>query len=98
MQLLHGGITRTVAGYDDIPVVRLGQGEGRFTSDVCQVLYKGLEIPDPLFVACLSDDGVTWSLRSDKDLPNGGFDVGALAKTQGGGGHHNAAGFKARLL
>ena len=38
-----------------------------------------------------ADGKRVWSLRS----PNGqdGFDVGSLAKTLGGGGHHNAAGF-----
>jgi uncharacterized protein len=84
----------TFLGYENIPVVLLtGDGsEDRLTSDVCESLYTNL-FPDALFVACQTSDG-TWSLRSNKNHADGGFDVGALAKACGGGGHRNAAGFK----
>jgi oligoribonuclease NrnB/cAMP/cGMP phosphodiesterase (DHH superfamily) len=82
-----------VAGYS-VPVVRLNEdgSEDRLTSDVCMRLYADL-YPEALFVACITSDGKTYSLRSNKHNPGGGFDVGALAKSQGGGGHHNASGF-----
>ena len=49
-------------------------------------------------------DGITqFSLRSNKEAEGGGVDVSAIAKSHGGGGHRNAAGFqlpynRARLL
>jgi uncharacterized protein len=80
-------------GYMDIPIVFLeDRSEDRLTSDVCEELYKN-RFPKALFVVCQTSDG-TWSLRSNKDHSNGGFDVGALAKSKGGGGHRNASGFK----
>jgi hypothetical protein len=74
-----------------IPMVVLAEdgSENRLISDICAKLYKA--IPEAPFVACLSRSG-DWSLRSDKD--GGNFDVSAIAKVFGGGGHHNAAGFK----
>jgi nanoRNase/pAp phosphatase (c-di-AMP/oligoRNAs hydrolase) len=36
---------------------------------------------------------INWSLRSNED-----FDVSAIAKEFGGGGHKNAAGFETKLL
>lgn len=74
-----------------IPLVVLAKdgSEDRLTSDVGSYLYKSL--PKALFVACITSDG-SWSLRSDKHGNN--TDVGAIAKALGGGGHHNAAGFK----
>lgn len=77
----------------EIPVVALEQHEDRLTSDVCSKLYK--TYPDVPFVACISSDG-SWSLRSDRDGNN--TDVGAIAKALGGGGHHNAAGFRPKTL
>ncbi|EKU98153.1 putative DHD superfamily phosphohydrolase [Leptolyngbya sp. PCC 7375] len=81
-----------VAGHN-VPVVFLNPdgSEDRLVSDVCSKLYTDL-CPDNDFVACFTADKC-WSLRSDKRKPEGGFDVGALAKSMGGGGHHNAAGF-----
>lgn len=80
--------------YENIPIVLLaGDGsEDRLTSDICENLYTNL-FPNALFVACQTSDG-SWSLRSNKNNVDGGFDVGDLAKTQGGGGHKNAAGFR----
>ena len=63
--------------------------ENRMMSDICAKLYKN--IPEAPFVACVTADG-GWSLRSDKD--GGNFDVSAVAKFYGGGGHWNASGFK----
>lgn len=81
-----------VCGYN-VPLVRLKEdgSEDRLTSEICMDLYR--TYPDALFSACITSDG-SYSLRSDKHKPNGGFDVGALAKTQGGGGHRAAAGFR----
>lgn len=80
-----------VAGYGNIPFVRLAEdgSEDRLVSDICMKLYR--EFPHAYFVACLTSDG-SWSLRSDKRGNN--TDVGAIAKAQGGGGHVNASGFK----
>jgi uncharacterized protein len=76
---------------DSIPVVTLNQdgSEDRLVSDICSALYKSR--PDAPFVACITSTG-DWSLRSDKDGSN--FDVSAIAKMYGGGGHRNSAGFK----
>lgn len=82
-----------VAGYPYIPHVALEAEEDRLVSDICQELYTK-RYPNAPFVACLTSNG-TWSLRSNKNHPNGGFDVGSLAAKFGGGGHHNASGFKA---
>lgn len=50
------------------------------------------EVVTPPFAACYWDtpDGRVFSLRSR----NGGIDVSEVAKGYGGGGHHNAAGFR----
>jgi len=80
--------------HENVAIVLLaGDGsEDRLTSDICELLYTKL-FPKSPFVACQTSDR-TWSLRSNKNNPDSGFDVGALAKTKGGGGHRNAAGFK----
>jgi nanoRNase/pAp phosphatase (c-di-AMP/oligoRNAs hydrolase) len=66
---------------------------GQLTSELADYLldmeaYQGNQIG---FVAAYKDmsDRRLWSLRS-----RGDFDVGALAKGRGGGGHKNAAGFR----
>lgn len=76
-----------------VPVVFLAKdgSEDRLTSDICEELYKN-RFQEAAWVACITSNGA-WSLRSDKNKPDGGFDVGALAKSKGGGGHRNAAGF-----
>lgn len=74
-----------------VPVVELQPSEGRLTSVVCEILYK--QFPEAPFVAAytLQPDGlVNWSFRSDQNGAN--FDVSAIAKNWGGGGHHNSAG------
>jgi oligoribonuclease NrnB/cAMP/cGMP phosphodiesterase (DHH superfamily) len=81
---------RKVLGHD-IPAVELKPIEGRMTSVVCELLYK--QFPDAPFVACYipqPDGNQSWSFRSDKN--GGNFDVSAIAKQLGGGGHHNSAG------
>lgn len=57
-------------------------------SEVCALLLE--EYPDVAFVASYSANksGKTWQLRSLGD-----FDVSKIAKSHGGGGHKNAAGF-----
>lgn len=78
-----------VAGYNNIPYLELvTQDEQRLTSDICAAMYK--QFPEALFVACKCDN--KWSLRSDKHGNN--TDVGAIAKSMGGGGHHCASGFE----
>ncbi|MQF83135.1 phosphoesterase [SAR202 cluster bacterium AD-802-E10_MRT_200m] len=72
--------------------VVLAVNETQYHSDVAGELAKDTRYP---FGACFSvqDDGLkVWSLRSNRDL--GDFDVSAVAKLRGGGGHRNAAGFK----
>ena len=50
--------------------------------------------PDAPFAACIvrSHDGTTYSLRSMDDR----MDVSEIAKSYGGGGHRNAAGFRVK--
>ena len=78
-----------VAGYK-VPLVKLQPTEDRLVSEVCTVLYK--RFPAAPFTACLMSDGISYGLRSDKNGNN--TDVGAIAKSQGGGGHRNASGFQ----
>lgn len=59
---------------------------------MCNQLYSWLGNNKPAFAACYfirSDGKKQWSLRSI-----GNFDVSAIAKRHGGGGHKNAAGFE----
>ena len=72
--------------------VVLAVNETQHGSEVAGELAKNTRYP---FGACFSvqGDGLKiWSLRSDRNL--GDFDVSAVAKIRGGGGHRNAAGFK----
>lgn len=75
-----------------IPTVILLEDKSwdRLASDICSSLYK--KFPEELLVAVISFDEHKWSLRSDKDGNN--TDVSIIAKSYGGGGHRNAAGFK----
>lgn len=61
-----------------------------FVSETANQLLK--RNPDAPFAACVvrSYDGVTYSLRSADDR----LDVSEIAKSKGGGGHRNAAGFR----
>lgn len=72
-----------------IPIVRCEESEDRLVSDICSKLYRDL-FPDAQFVGCITSDG-KYSLRSNKNGSN--YDVSAIAKCYGGGGHRNAAGF-----
>lgn len=76
-----------------IPTVVLSPdgSEDRLTSEICAELYK--KFAGAPFVQCITSGG-TYSLRSDKNKTDGGFDVGAYAKERGGGGHKNAAGYR----
>lgn len=81
-----------------VPGVRLTPDQDYLTSDICQFLYSVLLDERAVkagsqFVCCVTSDG-TYSLRSDKNGSN--FDVGSLAKSLGGGGHFNAAGYRPR--
>lgn len=74
---------RMVIGGYDVPVANLPY---TMASDAAGQMAEG-----ELFAACYYDtpDGRVFSLRS-----RGDFDVSAIAKQYGGGGHKNAAGFK----
>ena len=74
------------------PHVVLAVNETQHYSEVAGELAKDTRYP---FGACffVRGDGLKiWSLRSDRSL--GDFDVSAIAKLRGGGGHRNAASFK----
>ena len=88
-------IKRRVAQAFEVTIdnhVILAVNETQHFSEVAGELAKDTRYP---FGACffVRDDGLKiWSLRSDRNL--GDFDVSAVAKQRGGGGHRNAAGFK----
>jgi len=64
-----------------------------FTSDVGHVLAKGSGTYGAMYKVSVEKEEVSWSLRSDGD-----YDVSAIAKKLGGGGHKNAAGFTQGLF
>ncbi len=73
-----------IAGFT-VPVVNVSDNISEVGNELCN------EFPEALFSASYCDraDGTrSYSLRS-----NGEFDVSAIAKQFGGGGHRNAAGF-----
>lgn len=77
-----------VAGYR-VPVAACSYD---FVSEVAhELLHRN---PDAPFAACIvrSFDGTTYSLRSMDDR----MDVSEVARSQGGGGHRNAAGFRVK--
>ena len=78
-------------GGHDVPVAACSYD---FVSETANQLL--LRNPGAPFAACLvrSFDGVTYSLRSMDDR----MDVSEIAKANGGGGHRNAAGFRAKIL
>ena len=76
-----------------IAIVRLEAEEGRFTSDICAEMYKTLNYP---FVGAINEFTGSFDLRSNSKTTN--FDVSAIAKTYGGGGHRNASGFPLSAL
>ncbi len=74
-----------------VPVVNTSY---EFSSDVGHELLKAY--PEAPFAACWSvdkDRRMRWSLRSEDSRT----DVSAIAKSFGGGGHRNAAGFEAAI-
>ncbi len=82
----------------NVLAVQLESGDVRLASDLCSVLYK--QNPEKDFVLTYSwNEGAKKfdvSLRSDKN--GNDFDVSAIAKTFGGGGHKNAAGCQVEKL
>ena len=78
-----------LVGFHCVPVVNCTV----FVSETC---HEMLELyPEAKFVAAYFDDRKgqrVWSLRSRKD-----FDVSAVAKSMGGGGHPQAAGFTVNI-
>jgi oligoribonuclease NrnB/cAMP/cGMP phosphodiesterase (DHH superfamily) len=75
-----------------VPCVKLETTqEEALKSGICEKLYTDPSMSHYPFVACLMKDEVSFTLRSSKQS---NFDVATLAKTVGGGGHPNAAGFK----
>lgn len=87
-QLALTATFESLAGYENIPIVRVTEQQSYLVSDVCHLLCR--KYPAAAFSAALID-GHKYSLRSDKDGLN--TDVSAIAKSFGGGGHKNAAGF-----
>lgn len=87
-ELLKQTTRRMVIGGVEVPVANLPY---TMSSDAAGSLAEG----EP-FAACYFDrpDARVFSLRSRGD---GGADVSEIAKTYGGGGHKNAAGFQAPL-
>lgn len=84
-EITHSAYLADICGHE-VPVVNCNQ----LISEVGNTLLE--MYPDSPFAACyfeLEPGVVTFSLRSRED-----FDVGELAKTFGGGGHPQAAGFK----
>jgi hypothetical protein len=79
-----------------IIVVEVPEKEGRLISDLCSYLYRNN--PESAFVVAYyySESDINLSFRSDKKGSN--FDVSAIAKSLGGGGHHNAAGALVQVL
>ena len=75
-----------IGGYE-VPVVNT---HPMFFSDVGHALSK-----DAPFAACYMDKSGSrlFSLRSNEN----GVDVSEIAKSYGGGGHQNAAGFEVQL-
>ncbi len=85
-----------IAEWSEGPVLVVN-APGQLTSELADYLlemerYQGNQV---LFVAAYKDmaDRRLWSLRS-----RGDFDVGAVGKARGGGGHKNAAGFRSAAI
>ncbi|MCD8487941.1 MAG: DHHA1 domain-containing protein [Desertifilum sp.] len=78
-----------LAGYQ-ILCVRLNPdgSEDRLASDIAMKVYR--DNPEVPFIAIVISTGA-YELRSDKHGTD--FDVSAIARMFGGGGHRNAAGF-----
>lgn len=78
----------TLAGYE-VPCVNASENISEIGNRLCQ------EYPEAAFSVSYCDrkDCRSWSLRSI-----GEFDVSAVAKLFGGGGHRNAAGFSTELF
>jgi len=79
-----------------ILTVEVPEKEGRLISDLCSYLYKNN--PQYAFIVAyiIKETGIELSFRSDKNGSN--FDVSAIAKFLGGGGHHNASGASVTTL
>ncbi len=79
--------TKTIGKFKNVPTAHAPYD---FTSDVASALLKAN--PDAPFAAIIVDSygGRTYSLRSDDNRE----DVSEVAKSFGGGGHRNAAGFR----
>lgn len=84
-ELIRTAATRSVIAGHDVPTLNCPYF---FCSDAGHIMCEG----EP-FAACYWDTpiGRTYSLRSN----NQGMDVSAIAAKFGGGGHRNAAGFRA---
>lgn len=88
-ELFETAEIKTLQGHQ-ILTVEVPEAESRLISDLCSYLYK--KNPQYPFVVAWYEGttGINLSFRSDKKGSN--FDVSAIAKLLGGGGHHNAAG------
>lgn len=77
---------------DNQDLVKLGNPPQATFQDFVETINK---VPEAHFAMFLKQDGdlVKGSLRSDPHKPDGGVDVGILARMLGGGGHKFASGF-----
>ncbi len=99
--MMVDGLAREAAMQDVlghcVPVCNVPQAT-LVQSEVCDALLR--QMPDQPFAAVYADISKRrrrWSLRSRPRADGSVFDVAALAKTQGGGGHTQAAGFTVDL-
>ena len=76
----------SVGGYDEIPVVN---ATAHFSDVVAELNRLYPSAPFAAYYLDRADGNRQWGLRSADD----GIDVGALAKSLGGGGHRHSAGF-----
>ena len=81
---------KKIAGHK-VLAVEIPQEEARLASDVCSKLYnENLDSPFVMAYSKNKEEGWNLSFRSNKKVGN--FDVSAIARQFGGGGHHNASG------
>lgn len=83
----------------NVAIVEIPADEARLTSDVCSLIYRDI-LPDQDFVMAYywdeKNQEFNLSFRSFKY--GNDFDVSAIARSIGGGGHRNAAGAKCKSM
>lgn len=79
-----------------VQIVEVSPEDSRLISDLCSYLYKQHPQCDFVCAYYQENGGYNLSFRSDQNGNN--YDVSAVAKALGGGGHHNASGARASSL